>query len=206
MNEAPRIGLVDDDEAHLRSLTRLLRVHGFDVHAYDSAQAFLAALDEVRHDCVVLDVSMPEISGLALHDQLRQRGLSLPVLFLTGEGDIPMSVRAIKAGAINFLTKPVNQADLLAALQQALAHGHEARENASQLSALRQRFGTLTPRELEVLSHVITGKPNKQIAADLGVSEQTVKVHRMRVTEKTNCFSVAELVRAADRLKIPPAW
>jgi FixJ family two-component response regulator len=206
MNEAAHIGLVDDDEVHLRSLARLLRVHGFNVHTYASARELLAALDTTRLECLILDVSMPELSGLALHDDLRRRGLCLPVLFLTGEGDIPMSVRAIKAGAVNFLTKPVNQTDLLTALQQALAQGSQAREEASQLSALRNRFGTLTARELEVLSHVITGKPNKQIAADLGVSEQTIKVHRMRVTEKTGFTSVAELVRAADRLKISPAW
>jgi len=189
----------------LRALQRLLTLEGFQVRTFTSAEAFLFGPPEERVDCLVLDVSMPGLSGLELQARLKDAGRNLPIVFLTGQGDIPMSVRAIQAGAINFLTKPVNDADLLHAVHFALAEAERLQAAESELVGLRKRLARLTPRELEVLRHVIAGKLNKQIAASLGTGEQTIKVHRMRVTEKMGMASVAELVRAASRLNLPPA-
>jgi FixJ family two-component response regulator len=201
----PIVGLIDDEPRMLRALQRLLTLEGFQVRTFASAEAFLVCPPEERVDCLVLDVSMPGLSGLDLQARLKQAGRSLPIVFLTGQGDIPMSVRAIQAGAINFLTKPVNDADLLDAVRAALIEAGRLQAEESELAGLRERLARLTPREHEVLRHVIAGKPNKQIAADLGTGEQTIKVHRMRVTEKLGMASVAELVRAASRLQIEPA-
>lgn len=199
------IALVDDDPGQLRAIERLLRAHGNTLQTHASAASFLDALEESPPDCAIFDIEMPGLSGIDLHAQLRDRGLRLPVVFLTGEGSIALSVQAIRAGALNFLTKPVEEEVLVEAIEQALELAAELRRVAAELSDLRERLGRLTPRELEVLRHVIAGKLNKQIAADLGVSEQTVKVHRMHLTEKTGLTSVAELVRASDRLNIAAA-
>lgn len=199
------IGLVDDEPGMLKALGRLLRAKGFAVRTFASAEEFLAGFAEPRLDCAVLDVAMPGLSGLDLQERLKRRGVSLPIIFLTGEGDIPMSVRAIKAGAVNFLTKPVDQAELLDTLRLALREGARLRAEEAALADLRSRAERLTAREVEVLRHVIAGRLNKQIAADLGTVEQTIKVHRMRITEKMGLASVAELVRAAERLGIAPA-
>jgi FixJ family two-component response regulator len=205
MNHVPIIGLVDDEPGMLKALQRLLNAAGFHVRAFGSADEFLKGFRCQRVDCLVLDVAMPGLNGLELQEQLNQTGTQLPIVFLTGRGDIPMSVRAIKAGAVNFLTKPVNDADLLAAVRIALAEAHRIQEVAGKLAGLRARFANLTPREAEVFRHVIAGKLNKQIAADLGTSEQTIKVHRMRITEKMGFPSVAGLVRAAEQLGVHPA-
>lgn len=204
MNPAPVIGLVDDEPGMLKALQRLLGAEGFAVRAFASAADFLERGSVEPLDCLVLDVAMPGLSGLDLQAQLRRRGARLPIVFLTGQGDIPMSVRAIQAGAVNFLTKPVDASALLAAVRAALEEARRIQHDERALADLRQRFARLTPREIEVLRHVIAGKLNKQIAADLGTGEQTIKVHRMRITEKLGRPSVAELVRAAERLGIEP--
>lgn len=205
MTGRPVIGLVDDESGMRRALGRLFGAEGFEVRAYDTAVQFLERMEEEAVDCVVLDVSMPGMSGLELQEQLIQRGLQLPVIFLTGRGDIPMSVRAIKAGAVNFLTKPVNDAELLSAVRSGLELAARQRDQEAEVARLRERLALLTPREMEVFRQVIAGRLNKQIAAALGTSEQTIKVHRMRVTSKMGLASVADLVRAAQRLGVEPA-
>lgn len=205
MNAPATIGLVDDEPGMLKALGRLLRAQDFVVCTFSSAEEFLAGFAERRLDCAVLDVSLPGLNGLELQTRLKCDGVTLPVIFLTGEGDIPMSVRAIKAGAVNFLTKPVDRQELLTALRVAISEGARKRAEEMGLADLRGRVGRLTARELEVLRHVIAGRPNKQIAGDLGIEEQTVKVHRMRITEKLGIVSIAGLVRAAERLQIAPA-
>ncbi len=205
MSQPPILGLVDDDPCMLKALRRLLLAEGFVVRAFTSPRAFLESLPGLEPDCAILDVSMPGISGLELQQQLHELGFTLPVIFLTGRGDIPMTVRAMQSGAVNFLTKPVNDSDLLAAIAQALAITMRQRTEEKALASDRRRLATLTPREVEVLQHVIAGKLNKQIAADLGTAEQTIKVHRMRITEKLGCPSVAELVRLAERLGVSVA-
>lgn len=199
------IGLVDDDPKMLQALDRLLVANGFHPRRFSSAEDFLARHRTEPCDCVILDLRMPGIDGLELLERLRKLEIPIPVIFLSGEGDIPASVRAIKGGAVDFLTKPVDATDLMNALRLALHEAAKVRANREAADQLRGRFATLTPRETEVLRHVITGKLNKQIAADLGISEQTVKIHRMRLVEKTGLPSVAELVRAADHLGIEPA-
>jgi FixJ family two-component response regulator len=202
MSATPHIGIVDDDPAVLKALGRLLRSQKMRTTGFDSAEAFLVDFETVDLDCVILDVSMPGMSGLALQELIHRRRPRLPLLFLTGQGTIPMSVQAMKSGAVDFLTKPVDQAELQTVLGRALAKGIRANREAQEVTQLRAHFGRLSERELEVLRHVIAGKPNKAIAAKLGVSQQTIKVHRMRVTRKTGVNSVAALVRAADRLGI----
>lgn len=204
MNPLPTIGLVDDEPGMLKALQRLLNAEGFRVRTFGSAGEFLQRFASETVDCLVLDVSMPGLTGLDLQEQLNRAGARLPIVFLTGQGDIPMSVRAIKAGAVNFLTKPVNDADLLAALRAALAEARRFQDENRELAELRKQLDSLTPRELEVLRHVIAGKLNKQIASALGTGEQNIKVHRMRITAKMGLPSVAELVRAAERLGIKP--
>jgi len=203
-NLAPTIGLVDDDPALLRSLERLLKSHGFNAESYASAEELLARRAKARLSCLVLDVSMPGIGGLELQQKLRRKWPRLPVVFLTGQGDIPMSVKALKSGAVDFLTKPVEQEELLAALKNAIALGAKAEIEAQEVAELQARISQLSPRELEVLRHVVSGSLNKQIAAKLGVSEQTVKIHRMRITQKTGIPDVPTLVRTLDRLQITP--
>lgn len=205
MKSAPTVGVVDDEPRFLVALRRLLGSEGFAVRTYASADAFLRRPPDEEVDCLILDVSLPGLSGLDLQDRLRQEGHRLPVVFLTGRGDIPMTVRALKGGAVNFLTKPVNDTDLLAAVRAALAEASRFQAEDRELAADSERWSTLTPREREVFRHVIAGKPNKVIAADLGTSEQTVKVHRMRLTRKLRLASVADLVRLAARLGIPIA-
>lgn len=205
MNRTPVIGLVDDEPGLLKALKRLLGAEGFEVVPFASAEAFLRDGSVEAVDCLVLDVSMPGLSGLDLQERLGRAGARVPIVFLTGRGDIPMSVRAIKAGAVDFLTKPVCDAELLTAVRAAMAEAQRRRREDRELAELRERWGSLTPREAEVARHVIAGKPNKQIAAGLGTSEQTIKVHRMRITEKLGVSSVAELVRAAGRMGVEPA-
>ncbi len=192
--------LLDDEPGMLKALERLLRAEGFDVRPFARARDFLEAYRPGEDGCLVLDVSMPELDGMELHRQLAQAGISLPVVFLTGRGDIPMSVRAMKAGAVDFLTKPVNDSDLLRAVRAALRGADERRAAIAEAAVLGARFQRLTPREREVMGGVVAGKLNKQIAADLGTGEQNVKVHRGRVMRKMGVSSVADLVRAAQKL------
>ena len=194
--------LLDDEPGMLKALRRLLKAEGFTVRAFTSAKTFLESFRPEALGCLVLDVSMPELNGLELQERLTRSGLLVPIVFLTGHGDIPMSVQAIKAGAVDFLTKPVKDADLLRAVRAALQRAAEQRELISEIALLRQRYASLTPREREVMEHVVAGQLNKQIAADLGTGEHTIKVHRARVMEKMAVQSLADLVRAAQRLGV----
>jgi FixJ family two-component response regulator len=200
-----KVFLVDDEPELRHALSRLLRAEGLDVEDYASAPAFLARVDDACTGCLVLDLAMPELDGLELQRQLAARGAHLGIVFLTGQGDIPTSVRAIKAGAVDFLTKPVKRVDLLRAVEAALRHAQEQHAAAAVAAGLRGRLAQLTPREREVFAHVIAGKLNKVIASDLGTSEQTIKVHRARVMEKLGVVSVADLVRIAQQLGVAPA-
>ena len=196
----PTVFLVDDEPGMLKALTRLLTAEGFTVRGFPLARTFLESYRAEELSCLVLDVAMPELNGLDLQERLSHAGILLPIVFLTGHGDIPMSVQAIKAGAVDFLTKPVNDADLLRAVRVALQRAAEQRERASEMAKLRERLASLTPREREVMGHVVAGQLNKQIAGDLGTGEHTIKVHRARVMEKMGVESLADLVRAAERL------
>ncbi len=204
MSDEPVVYLLDDEPEMRKALTRLLRAQGLAVQSFASARELLAQAPPKGPACLVLDVAMPEMDGLQVQERLRERGVDLPIVFLTGRGDIPMSVRALKAGAEDFLTKPVDGADLLRAIRAALQRGADRRARSDDLAALRERLALLTPREREVLGHVIAGKLNKQIAAALGTGEQNIKVHRGRLMRKLGLKSVADLVRAAERLGLPP--
>lgn len=194
--------LVDDDPGVRRSLSRVLREAGFDVETYESAEAFLRRPDAALGGCLVLDVTMPGQDGLALQKHLAEAGRALPTVFLTGHGDIPMSVRAMKAGAADFLTKPVRSEALVAAVRTALARDAVARQAHAEIAELARHYELLTPREREVLAGVAGGKLNKQIAAELGVVEQTVKFHRARIMERMHASTVAELMLMAAKLGI----
>ena len=204
MSGEPVVYLLDDEPEMRKALTRLLRAQRLAVQSFASARELLAQAPPRGPACLVLDVAMPEMDGLQVQERLRERGVDLPIVFLSGRGDIPMSVRALKAGAEDFLTKPVDGADLLRAIRAALQRGADRRAKSDDLTALRERLALLTPREREVLGHVIAGKLNKQIAAALGTGEQNIKVHRGRLMRKLGLKSVADLVRAAERLGLPP--
>jgi FixJ family two-component response regulator len=199
---SPTVFVVDDYAPVRRSITRLLHAAGFAVVAFASAEEFLAQYDPLTMGCLVLDVAMPTLNGLELQHILAKTGSLLPIIFLTGTSDIPQSVQAMKHGASDFLTKPVDDEDLLAAVRAAIETNRVLRQEQAELSEIRARLATLTPREREVLEYVITGKLNKQIAGDLGTVEQTVKVHRARVMQKMRVRSVAELVRLTQRCGI----
>ncbi len=190
---------MDDDPAVLKALGRLLRSAGIEAVTYGSPEEFLERVAGAEAGCVVLDLAMPGLDGLALQDAMAARGLELPTLFLTGHGDIPQSVQAMKKGAVDFLTKPVDDAVFLRAVREALARGRAGLADREESARIHRRLETLTPREREVLAGVVSGQLNKQIAGDLGIAEKTVKVHRGRVMEKMGAQSVAELVRMADR-------
>lgn len=198
------IFLVDDDASVRKSLSRLLRAAGLQVEVFSCAEDFLAREPYPGIGCLLLDVQLPGLDGLDLQKRLNAAGHALPIVFLTAHGDIPMSVRGMKGGAVNFLTKPVDETDLLSAIEDALALHRERRAEQSRGETYRARLGTLSERELEVLRHVLAGQLNKQIAVDLGIVEKTVKVHRARVMQKLAVGSVAELVRLCDELGIEP--
>jgi FixJ family two-component response regulator len=201
MNHAgPTVFVVDDDPAVLKSLSRLLRSARLEVAAFSSPREFLERHDPRAPGCLVLDVAMPGLNGLELQEALTTKGSELPIIFLTGHGDIPMSVQAMKRGALDFLTKPVNDEDLLKAVHVAIEKDRLQRQTRAEVTEIQQRLATLTPREREVMEHVISGQLNKQTAADLGTVEKTIKVHRARVMEKMKVQSVAELVRLAERV------
>jgi FixJ family two-component response regulator len=197
------VHVVDDDAPMRTGLCRLLEAAGYEARAYASAGDFLVADPGDGIGCVLLDVRMPGPSGLDLQQALARRHEPLPVVFLTGHGDIPTTVRALKAGASDFLTKPVKRETLLAAVESALAQDAARRMERDELRVLRARYETLTPREREVLAQVVAGKLNKQIAGDIGAAERTVKAHRAQVMEKMQVGSLAELVRVASRLALP---
>lgn len=198
----PIVHVVDDDDSVRTAVVRLLQAAGHEARGYSSAGEFLLGRsDRDAPGCVVLDVRMPGPSGLDLQAALGRLAVPLPIVFLTGHGDIPMSVRAMKAGAIDFLTKPVSRDALLTAVETALGRDAQTRAARARVHGLRARYDTLTPREREVFAGVVAGKLNKQIAADLGTAERTVKAHRAHVMEKLNVASVAELVHVAEQLK-----
>ena len=204
MTEADSIVFVIDDDASVReALESLIRSIGLRVETFPSTRDFLKKrLPEIPR-CLVLDVRLPGTSGLSFQRQLAKAEINIPIIFITGHGDVPMSVRAMKAGALEFLTKPFRDQDLLDAIQLALEKDRARRTRDAEIQILKARFESLTPREQEVLPWVIAGKLNKQIAAELGTSEATVKVHRSQLMRKMHAESVADLVRMADKMKIP---
>ena len=203
MSDTFTVFLVDDDHSVLRALSRLLRARGYDVQTFDAPQAFLDSHDPAVPGCAILDVAMPGLDGLALQERLTvAAGSQRPIIFLTGKGDVPTSVRAMRAGAVDFLTKPVGDQALLDAIARAQNLDARARRDYAERSAIRTRIATLTPREREVLTHVVAGRLNKQIAGDLGTVEKTIKVHRGRMMEKLGIRTVADLVRLAERVGI----
>jgi FixJ family two-component response regulator len=203
MSETDAMVFVVDDDAPMReSLKNLIRSVGLRVELFASAQEFLRRKPPDLPSCLVLDVRMPGLSGLDLQKRTGDAGIEIPIVFITGHGDVPMSVRAMKAGAVEFLTKPFRDQDLLDAIQQALERDGKARNQRAELEELRSRFASLTSREREVMKRVVAGLLNKQIGAELGTSETTVKIHRHQVMEKMGAGSLAELVRMSDRLGI----
>lgn len=195
MTRQATVHVVDDDDAVRSSLRLLLKSAGLPTIAHASAQEFLAAWDGDQPGCLVLDVRMPGMSGIELQAELNQRGAIIPVIFISGHGDIPMAVEAIQHGAFDFLQKPFRDQDLIDRVQRALASDAEHRQLLQQRETLRQRLESLTPREQEVLELVTQGKANKVMAGDLGVSQRTVEIHRARVMEKMGAQSLAQLVR-----------
>jgi RNA polymerase sigma factor (sigma-70 family) len=198
----PIVCIVDDDASVRDALKRLVHSVGLRVELFDSAQEFFKRQRPDVPSCLVLDVRMPGISGLDLQRQLADANVHIPIVFITGHGDIPMSVRAMKAGAIEFLTKPFRDQDLLDAIQVALERDRATRQRESEIAALRERFESLTLREREVVTRVVSGMLNKQIAAEIGITENTVKVHRSRAMEKMQAQSLAALVKMLERLDI----
>ncbi len=200
--------IVDDDAAVRRSLGRLLNASGYCVETCESARAFLNRARGEGPACLVLDVAMPGMTGMELQQVLAENELGLPIVFITGHGDVPMSVKAMKSGAVDFFPKPVNGPSLLEAVRTALARSRETQKSRSERDDIRRRLAKLTSREREVLAHVVAGKLNKQIGVDLGIGEKTVKVHRGRVMKKMEVRSLADLVRLAEKAGLrlsPPA-
>jgi RNA polymerase sigma factor (sigma-70 family) len=200
--------VVDDDESVRESLGSLIRSAGLRVETFASAQQFLAGPRSTIVDapsCLVLDVHLPGLSGLDLQKRMAEGDIEIPIIFITGRGDIPMSVQAMKAGAVEFLTKPFRDHDLLDAIGQAIERDRIARQKHAEMAELRGRYESLTPREREVMELVVSGLLNKQVAAELGINEGTVKVHRGQAMQKMRAESLADLVRMSDKLGIPRA-
>jgi FixJ family two-component response regulator len=196
--------VVDDDPLVRDSVADLLAAAGFAAQTYGSATEFIQAKRPDASACLILDVELPDLSGLDLQADLTKSGIEVPIIFLTGHGDIPKSVRAMKAGAVEFLTKPFRTKELVDAVRQALVRDGDLRMQRSETLQLQERLGTLTPRERQVMALVVAGRLNKQIAGELGTTEETIKVHRGRVMHKMNAASLADLVRMAEKLKIFP--
>jgi RNA polymerase sigma factor (sigma-70 family) len=203
MSAASLVFIVDDDPSVCSSLKFLLSTVGLQAETFDSANSFLHRKPSDIPSCLVLDVRLPGLSGLDFQRELAARSISIPIVFLTGHGDIPMSVRAMKAGAVEFLTKPFRDQDLLDAIRVALDRDRARRKQDNEVAALRQRFDSLTSREQQVVSMVVAGMLNKQIAAELGTAESTVKVQRSRAMEKMQAASLAELIKMIEKVKAP---
>jgi FixJ family two-component response regulator len=193
------IHIVDDDKLFRTAISRLLKVSGYEVAEYESAGRFLRAVENAKPGCIILDVRMPTLGGLQLQEELAQLSHSWPIIFVTGHGDLPTSVRAIKAGAEDFLSKPVPRKILLEAIERALVRHAALQQSQDQLNSFKSLISTLTPREGEVFALMIRGKPNKQIAFQLGASERTIKAHRHMVMQKLKVQSFAEAVSIAER-------
>jgi FixJ family two-component response regulator len=207
MNGVPAIHIVDDDASFRTAISRVLKVAGYEVADYDSATCFLRAIEAARPGCILLDVKMPALGGLQLQEELVKLSLSWPIIFMTGHADIPTSVRAIKAGAEDFLSKPVSKQTLLEAIERAFVCHAAIQRSQGQLNSFRSLISTLTPREGEVFALMVRGKRNKQIAFQLGTSERTIKAHRRMVMHKLQVQSFAEAVSIAERagLLAPPS-
>jgi len=200
MQQGPIIHVVDDDESFRTALVRMLRAANYEVRTYANAGDFLLRPPEAAPGCILLDVRMPGPSGLTLQEALAAQPEPLPVIFLSGHGDVPTAVRAMKSGAVDFLTKPVERKALLEAIERALARDAQARAARQRLRAWRNRYNGLTAREVEIFERVVSGKMNKEIADELGAAERTIKAHRANVMEKMEAGSVAELVQIAEAL------
>jgi len=200
----PTVFIIDDDASVCKSLSRLLRAAGHETETFTSAEQFLKREHDQGVGCIILDVRMPGLSGMDLQDDLNKADCSMPVIFITGHGNIPMSVQAMKKGAVDFLTKPFDDEELLQAVESALEKDRKAKAERAEVHDILKRMERLTPREYEILRYVVTGMMNKQIAANLGIAEKTVKVHRGRIIEKLCVHSVAELVRLAEKVGIEP--
>jgi FixJ family two-component response regulator len=200
MQQGPIIHVVDDDESFRTALVRMLRAANYEVRTYANAGDFLLRPPEAAPGCILLDVRMPGPSGLTLQEALAAQPEPLPVIFLSGHGDVPTAVRAMKSGAVDFLTKPVERKALLEAIERALARDAQARAARQRLRAWRNRYNGLTAREVEIFERVVCGKMNKEIADELGAAERTIKAHRANVMEKMEAGSVAELVQIAEAL------
>ena len=206
MSESESIVFVVDDDPSVRSaIERLIGTVGLQVQLFGSAQEFLASKLPNVPSCLVLDIRLPGISGLGLQRQLVEANVQIPIIFITSHGDVPMTVRAMKAGAVEFLTKPFHDQDLLDAIHLALEKDRGRRQQEAELTALRERFESLSPREREVVAMVVSGMLNKQIAAQIGTAENTVKIHRSRAMEKMQANSLADLVKMIQRLQVSPS-
>jgi FixJ family two-component response regulator len=196
--------IIDDDRSMRQAIQDLVESVGLRAEAFATGQEFLSRQNTGDSSCLVLDVRLPQMSGLDFQRQLAEAGIQIPIIFITAHGDIPMSVRALKSGAVEFLTKPFRDQDLLDAIQQALQRDSAAREQQAEIHNLQQRYHALTAREREVMTLVVSGMLNKQIAYEIGASEATVKIHRGHVMQKMQAGSVVDLVRMADKLKLSP--
>jgi FixJ family two-component response regulator len=200
----PTVFVIDDDASVRKSLSRLLRSAGYTTETFSSGEEFLGRDHFNGTGCLLLDVQMPGLSGMDLQKELNKADYHMPIVFITGHGDIPMSVEAMKKGAVDFLTKPFNDEELLQAIEKAIQKDRQTRAEYDEALEIRRRIDLLTPRENEVLRYVIAGMLNKQIAYELKIAEKTVKIHRARVMEKLRANSVAELVRLAEKIGIKP--
>lgn len=203
IGDRPTVFVVDDDHSVRKGLERLLRLRGYQVQSFASAEEFLREKMNPQVACLVLDINLPGLNGLDVQNFLLQQGILLPIVFITGHGDIPTAVRAVKSGAVSFLTKPVGEAELVCEIENAFDLCRNQLQQRSEIANIQQRYSTLTERETEILSFVVSGKLNKQTASELGIVENTVKVHRRRVMRKMRAESVAELVVMTQKLNLP---